>query len=143
VKNSARAPCDGRWLWPIGRGRTGKSPSERRSADPTSHAEVAASRQAASRQAAAAVANYRLPGTILYVALEACAMCAGVIVHGRVSRVVFGAFRPKGGAVRSVFALLDSAVLNRRRGMARGRAGRPLWRSLDRLLQGRREQLWR
>jgi tRNA(adenine34) deaminase len=79
------------------------------SADPTAHAEVLAL-----RQAAAAVANYRLPGTTLYVTLEPCAMCAGAIVHARVSRVVFGASDPKGGAVRSVFALVDSPALNHR-----------------------------
>jgi tRNA(adenine34) deaminase len=79
------------------------------SSDPTAHAEVLAL-----RRAARSVGNYRLPGTTLYVTLEPCAMCAGAIVHARVSRVVFGAYDPKGGAARSAFALLDSPALNHR-----------------------------
>jgi tRNA(Arg) A34 adenosine deaminase TadA len=65
------------------------------SSDPTMHAEVAAL-----REGCAALGNYRLPvGATLYVTLEPCAMCAGAISHARVSRVVYGASDPKGGAV--------------------------------------------
>ena len=77
--------------------------------DPTLHAEVHAL-----REAAAAAGNYRLPGTTLYVTLEPCTMCAGAIVHARVTRVVFGAHDPKTGAVESVFRLLDSNPANHR-----------------------------
>jgi tRNA(adenine34) deaminase len=73
------------------------------SRDPTAHAEIAALRDAASR-----VANYRLPGTTLYVTLEPCPMCAGAIVHARVARVVYGAADPRTGAAGSVFDLLPS-----------------------------------
>lgn len=71
--------------------------------DPTAHAEIMALRDAGQR-----MKNYRLPGTTLYVTLEPCPMCAGAIVHSRVSRVVFGATDPKGGAAGSVFRLLPS-----------------------------------
>lgn len=71
--------------------------------DPTAHAEIMALRDAGRR-----LANYRLPDTTLYVTLEPCPMCAGAIVHSRVSRVVFGATDPKGGAAGSVFRLLPS-----------------------------------
>lgn len=71
--------------------------------DPTAHAEIMALRDAGQR-----LNNYRLPGTTLYVTLEPCPMCAGAIVHSRVSRVVFGATDPKGGAAGSVFRLLPS-----------------------------------
>lgn len=71
--------------------------------DPTAHAEVVALRQAGAR-----LGNYRMPGTVLYVTLEPCVMCAGAVVHARVSRVVFGARDPKGGAAGSVFDLLPS-----------------------------------
>ena len=65
--------------------------------DPTAHAEILALRRAAET-----VGNYRLrPGLTLYVTLEPCAMCAGAISHARVSRVVYGASDPKGGAVES------------------------------------------
>ena len=40
--------------------------------DPTAHAEMLAI-----RQAAAALGNYRLIGSTLYVSLEPCAMCSG------------------------------------------------------------------
>lgn len=62
--------------------------------DPTAHAEIVAMRRAAT-----ALENYRLTGLTLYVTLEPCAMCAGAISHARVSRVVWAADDPKGGAV--------------------------------------------
>lgn len=75
--------------------------------DPTAHAEIQALRNAASR-----VANYRLPGTTLYVTLEPCPMCAGAMVHARIKRVVFGAADPRSGAAGSVFNLLQGTPLN-------------------------------
>lgn len=71
--------------------------------DPTAHAEIVALRDASTRRA-----NYRLPGTTLYVTLEPCVMCAGAIVHARVSRVVFAACDPRAGAAGSKFDLLPS-----------------------------------
>ncbi len=71
--------------------------------DPTAHAEIIALRDAARH-----LANYRLPGTTLYVTLEPCPMCAGAIIHARVDHVVYGAPDPKGGACGSVFDLLPS-----------------------------------
>lgn len=62
--------------------------------DPTAHAEIAAIRAAAAK-----LGNYRLPGLHLYVTLEPCAMCAGAISFARLSKVVFAADDPKGGAV--------------------------------------------
>ena len=77
--------------------------------DPTAHAEIVAL-----REASAAVGNYRLPGSTLYVTLEPCTMCAGAIIHARVARVVFGASDPKGGAAGSVFSVLGTKRLNHR-----------------------------
>jgi tRNA(adenine34) deaminase len=71
------------------------------SSDPSAHAEIQALRDGGRR-----VGNYRLPYTTLYVTLEPCPMCAGALVHARVSRVVFGAYDPKSGAAGSVFNLL-------------------------------------
>jgi len=71
--------------------------------DPSAHAEIMALRDAGRREG-----NYRLPGTTLYVTLEPCPMCAGAIVHARVSKVVFGAPDPRTGAAGSVFDLLPS-----------------------------------
>jgi tRNA(adenine34) deaminase len=75
--------------------------------DPTAHAEIQALRDAAKR-----VGNYRLPGATLYVTLEPCTMCVGAIVHGRVSRLVYGAEEPKAGAVESTRRTLEEDHLN-------------------------------
>jgi tRNA(adenine34) deaminase len=75
--------------------------------DPTAHAEILAL-----RAAGAALENYRLPGTTLYVSLEPCPMCAAAIVHARVERLVFGAADPKTGAAGSVMNLVQDVRLN-------------------------------
>jgi tRNA(adenine34) deaminase len=75
--------------------------------DPSAHAEMMAIRQAATL-----LENYRLPGCELYVTLEPCAMCAGAILHSRISRLVFGAPDPKTGAVGSVVNLFTEPKLN-------------------------------
>lgn len=77
--------------------------------DPTAHCEILALRQAARR-----VHNYRLPCTALYVTLEPCLMCAGALVHARIRRLVYGAQDPKGGAVESLYHVLDDPRLNHR-----------------------------
>jgi tRNA(adenine34) deaminase len=77
--------------------------------DPTAHAEVMAL-----RVGAAALANYRLLDTTLYVTLEPCAMCAGAMVHARVKRLVYGAAEPKTGAAGSLFDLTRTEALNHR-----------------------------
>ena len=75
--------------------------------DPTAHAEIIAL-----RRAAAIVGNHRLLGATLYVTIEPCAMCAGAMVQARIARLVFGADDPKGGAIRSCFAVLSSPQIN-------------------------------
>jgi tRNA(adenine34) deaminase len=62
--------------------------------DPTAHAEIQVMRTAARN-----LGNERLIGTTLFVSLEPCAMCAGAIAMARVSRLLFAACDPKGGAV--------------------------------------------
>jgi tRNA(adenine34) deaminase len=78
-----------------------------RDCDPTAHAEIIALREAAKREG-----NYRLSGTTLYVTLEPCAMCAGAMIQARVTRLVYGADDPKGGAVRTCFEVLTHPKLN-------------------------------
>lgn len=77
--------------------------------DPSAHAEMVAI-----RDAARAVGNYRLPGTTLYVTLEPCSMCAGLIVHSRIARLVFGANEPKAGVAHSQGRFFDQMFLNHR-----------------------------
>ena len=78
-------------------------------ADPTAHAEVNALRAAAEHEG-----NYRLPDAALYVTVEPCTMCAGALVHARVSDLVYGAPEPRAGAVRSTVQVLDNPGLNHR-----------------------------
>ena len=75
--------------------------------DPSAHAEIVAIREAAAR-----TGNYRLPGTTLYVTLEPCVMCAGAIIHARISRLVFGAYDQKAGAAGSVIDIFTNTQLN-------------------------------
>lgn len=75
--------------------------------DPTAHAEIMTIRKAAQ-----ILENYRLPDTTLYVTIEPCSMCAGAIIHARISRVVFGAFEPRFGAAGSANNLLQDPQLN-------------------------------
>ena len=75
--------------------------------DPTAHAEMIAITQAAE-----SMGDWRLEGCTLYVTLEPCPMCAGAIVQARVPVVVYGATDPKGGAVGSLFNLLQDSRLN-------------------------------
>ncbi len=77
--------------------------------DPTAHAEMIAITQAAE-----AVGDWRLEECTLYVTLEPCCMCAGAILNARVPWVAYGATNPKGGAVQSLFHLLDDSRLNHR-----------------------------
>ena len=62
--------------------------------DPTGHAEIVALRAAAERLGSA-----RLDGCTLVATLEPCVMCAGAALQSRVSRIVFGAWDEKAGAV--------------------------------------------
>jgi tRNA(adenine34) deaminase len=75
--------------------------------DPSGHAEMAALRRAAQ-----VVGNYRLPGVTVYVTLEPCPMCAALMVHARIARLVFGAVDPKGGGVASQYQIGSDGLLN-------------------------------
>ena len=86
-------------------GRGGNAPIAAN--DPTSHAEIAALREAGQT-----LRNYRLSGCDLYVTIEPCAMCAGAILQARIGRVVFGARDPKTGACGSVIDLFAEPRLN-------------------------------
>ncbi|MNR19864.1 tRNA-specific adenosine deaminase [compost metagenome] len=66
------------------------------------------------RDAASRLENYRLVGSTLYVTLEPCSMCAGLIVHSRITRVVYGATEPKAGVVVSRGQFFSQEFLNHR-----------------------------
>lgn len=77
--------------------------------DATAHAEILALREAGAR-----LGSWRLLGTTLYVTLEPCPMCAGALVQARVSRLVFGARDPKGGAAGTLYNIPGDPRLNHR-----------------------------
>ncbi|MCL6561756.1 MAG: tRNA adenosine(34) deaminase TadA [Firmicutes bacterium] len=78
-----------------------------RDQDPTAHAEMVVLREAAAK-----LGGWRLTGTTMVVTLEPCLMCAGALVLARVARVVYGAKDPKGGAVESLYRVVEDARLN-------------------------------
>ena len=75
--------------------------------DPCAHAEVMALRDAGANEQ-----NYRLPDATLYVTIEPCSMCLGAMIHGRISRVVFGACEPKAGMLASNDLMIKSGIYN-------------------------------
>jgi tRNA(Arg) A34 adenosine deaminase TadA len=75
--------------------------------DPTAHAEIVALREAGHH-----FNNYRLENCTLYATLEPCAMCAGAILHARITRLVYAAPDPKAGACGSVLSVMNHPKLN-------------------------------
>ncbi len=89
----------------IGRGKNEREKSN----DPLAHAELMAIKDAAKN-----LNSYRFDDLTLVVTLEPCAMCAGAIAQSRFSRLVFGAFDEKAGAVGSVWDLIrDTRALTK------------------------------
>lgn len=83
--------------------------------DPTAHAEVLVLRKAGE-----VLKNYRLTDTMVYVTAEPCPMCISAMIHGRISRLVYGAPEPKFGAVESKFRLLESNGFNQKLQITQG-----------------------
>ena len=77
--------------------------------DPTAHAELLTLRRAAET-----LGSWRLTDHTLVVTLEPCTMCAGALVLARVSRLVFGAYDAKAGAVASLWDVVRDPRLNHR-----------------------------
>lgn len=75
--------------------------------DPSAHAEFSAM-----VAAARALGRWRLKGCTVYVTLEPCVMCAGLMVNARVTRCVYGAADPKAGALGSLYQLNADRRLN-------------------------------
>ena len=69
--------------------------------DATAHAEMLAIKKASKKL------GWRLTDCDIYVTLEPCPMCAGAIIQGRLSRLIFGAMDTKAGAVGSKLNLMD------------------------------------
>ncbi len=76
-------------------------------ADPSAHAEYRAM-----LEASRALGRWRLTGCTVYVTLEPCLMCAGLMVNARIDRCVYGAADPKGGAFGTLFDVSNDPRLN-------------------------------
>lgn len=103
--------------------------------DPSAHAEMQAIRMAGQR-----AANYRLLDTTLYVTLEPCPMCAGLLIHSRIQRLVFGAFDYKSGAAGSLMNLLADSRLNHQVEVVSGILGEQCGQMLSAFFAERRTQ---
>ena len=103
--------------------------------DPTAHAEMIAI-----TQAAAALSSWRLEKCTLYVTLEPCPMCAGAVLQARVPRVVFGASDPKGGAVTTLYRMLDDPRFNHRSDVTSGVLADQCGAILSQFFQEKRRQ---
>jgi len=75
--------------------------------DPSAHAEMIAIRQAGKT-----LQNYRMLDSTLYVTLEPCPMCAGLLIHSRIKRLVFATKDKKTGAAGSLLNLVNHPGLN-------------------------------
>lgn len=75
--------------------------------DPSAHAEFAAMVQASQ-----ALGRWRLTGCTVYVTLEPCLMCAGLMINARIDRCVYGAADPKGGALGTLYDISHDERLN-------------------------------
>ena len=67
-----------------------------------SHAEILAI-----EEACRALGDWHLDSCELYVTLEPCPMCAGAILNSRIAKVIFGAYDPKAGSLKSVTELFS------------------------------------
>ncbi|HLV47776.1 MAG TPA: tRNA adenosine(34) deaminase TadA [Aliidiomarina sp.] len=102
--------------------------------DPSAHAEVLALREAAKQ-----LGNYRLSGVTLYVTLEPCSMCAGLMVHSRIKRLVFAARDPKSGAAGSLFPITHHPSLNHQVEISEGVCAAECGTMLSEFFKQRRE----
>ena len=101
--------------------------------DPTAHAEILVLRKGGK-----ILKNYRLNEAVMYVTAEPCPMCVSAMVHGRISRLVFGVPEPKFGAVESKFKLLNNNGLNHKIEVDRGILEKECGEVLKRFFKERR-----
>lgn len=77
--------------------------------DPAGHAEFIALKKASEK-----LGHWRLSGCTVYVTLEPCLMCAGLMYQSRIDRCVYGARDPKAGALGTLYQINADERLNHR-----------------------------
>ena len=85
----------------------GSSNEREKKNNPMGHAEIDVIQQASLQ-----LGTWRLNGSVLYVTVEPCLMCTGVLYAARVSKVVYGCRNPKGGALEYIQAREKELGLN-------------------------------
>lgn len=75
--------------------------------NPSDHAEFIAMLQAAKK-----LDSWHLERCCVYVTLEPCLMCAGLMLNARIARCVFGAYDQKAGACGSLYNVSNDFRLN-------------------------------
>ena len=110
-----------------------------RDCDPSGHAEFLAILQAARE-----LGRWRLSDCTVYVTLEPCIMCAGLMHQARIGRCVYGAHDPKAGALGSLYSVYDDVRLNHRfcveSGVLEGECARLLREFFEARRTGRQER---
>jgi len=76
-------------------------------ASPSAHAEFLALQEAATK-----LGRWRLSDCTVYVTLEPCLMCAGLMHQARIARCVYGAADPKAGALGTLYSVHEDTRLN-------------------------------
>jgi tRNA(adenine34) deaminase len=102
---------------------------------PTAHAEVQTLNAAAKNHG-----HWNLSGSVLYVTLEPCVMCAGALVLGRVAEIVYAATDPKGGAISLDIPILSHPKLNHRVKFRQGPLAEEASTLLKEFFRGKREK---
>ena len=75
--------------------------------DPSAHAEFIALRDTAAK-----LGRWRLSDCSVFVTLEPCPMCAGLMQQARIKRCVYATADPKAGALGTLYRLHDDGRLN-------------------------------
>jgi len=103
--------------------------------NPVGHAEVLALMESAGK-----FDSWRCLGTTLYVTLEPCIMCLGALIQARISRLVFGAYDKKGGALSLGYHLNSDNRLNHRFSVMGGVMHYECSKQLSQFFKERRKQ---
>ncbi len=83
--------------------------------DPAGHAEFMAMKAASQK-----LGRWRLSGCTVYVTLEPCVMCAGLMHQARIDRCVYGASDQKAGALGTLYSIHADERLNHQFEVAAG-----------------------
>lgn len=102
---------------------------------PLGHAELIAVERASKK-----LGSWRVLDSTLYVTLEPCLMCAGVLQQARIKRVVFGAFDEKAGALVSLYTVGSDPRLNHQIEVTAGTLERECAHLLTSFFQTKRQQ---